>query len=78
MASINVDKIELTQEHQAALTAVIWGWFLRAQHPHLWQALNLAFDSAAVTKEWTIKASRKLIEAYVLNEALEILPDIQL
>ncbi|MFC6943131.1 hypothetical protein ACFQE8_24760 [Salinirubellus sp. GCM10025818] len=78
MATINVDKLELTQEHQVALTAVIWGWFLRTHHPYLWQTVNLAFDSAEATKEWAMKLPTKLIEAYLLNEALKRLPDIQL
>ena len=57
---------------------VIWGWFLRTHHPYLWQTLNLAFDSAETTKEWAMKLPTKLIEAYILNEALKRLPDIQL
>lgn len=78
MATINVDKLELTEEHQVALTAVIWGWFLRTHHPYLWQTVNLAFNSAEVAKEWAMKLPAKLIEAYILNEALKRLPDIQL
>lgn len=78
MASVNVDKIELTPEHEIALTAVIWGWLLRTHHPYLWRAFNLAIDSAVATKEWTMKLPSKLIEAYILNEALERLPNIQL
>jgi len=78
MAIINVDKLELTQEHQDALTAVIWGWFLRTHHPYLWRTINLAFDSAEMAKEWVMKLPTKLIDTYILNEALKRLPEIQL
>jgi hypothetical protein len=76
MASINVDALELTEEGQQALRAIIYISYFRAAFPRLWAGAEWTAHFGDKAKSWTSTAVRRLLREYLQEELLELFPEL--